>query len=133
MNEVEARLALVKNLQSYRSHSHAHLATAACIGRGERLRIGRYQIAIKVVWENVSEGTVKVTASIIDGGARPEGPPLLKNSSSSLPRIPYLFRSSASSASPEQGSAVLSFFCPHSAIFPTYVAARGSRRAGNKT
>jgi hypothetical protein len=79
MNEVEARLALVRHLESYRSHSHAHLATAACIGRSDKVRVavpggGRYLIDVQVVWENVSEGKVKVIASIIEGSARPEGP-----------------------------------------------------------
>jgi hypothetical protein len=79
MNELEARSALVKHLEGYRSRSHAHLATAACIARSERVRVAvqsgaRYLIEIQVVWENVSEGKVKVVASIIDGGARPEEP-----------------------------------------------------------
>jgi hypothetical protein len=79
MNEVEARLALVKHLESYRSRSHANLAMAACIARSDKVRIGapggvRYLIDVQVVWENVSEGKVKVTASIIEGSPRPEGP-----------------------------------------------------------
>lgn len=79
MNEIEARSALVKHLESYRSRSHAYLATAACLGRSDRVRVavqggGKYQIDVQVLWENVSEGTVKVIASIIDGGLRPEGP-----------------------------------------------------------
>jgi hypothetical protein len=79
MNEVEARLALVRHLESYRSRSHAYLATAACIGRSDKVRVAvaggaRYLIDVQVVWENVSEGKVKVIASIIDGATRPEGP-----------------------------------------------------------
>ena len=79
MNEVEARLALVKHLESYRSRSHMDLATSACIGRSDRVRVAaqggeRYQIAVQVVWENISEGKVKVIASIIEANARPEGP-----------------------------------------------------------
>ena len=79
MNEVEARLALVKQLEGYRSRSHAYLATAACIGRSDRVRVAvqggaKYQIDVQVVWENVAEGKVKVIASIIDASPRPEGP-----------------------------------------------------------
>jgi hypothetical protein len=79
MNEVEARLALVRHLQKYRSHSHAYLATAACIGRSDRARVAipggeKYQIDVQIVWEDVTEGKVKVIASIIDDGTRPEGP-----------------------------------------------------------
>jgi hypothetical protein len=78
MNEIEARVMLAKHLERYRSRSYAYLATAACLGSNDRARVAvqggaRYQIDVQVIWENVSEGKVKVVASIIDGSARPEG------------------------------------------------------------
>lgn len=67
MNQVEARSTLVKYLKSYHSRSYAYLATAVCLGRIDRVAVGKYQISVQVCWQNAPEGEVRVVGSITEG------------------------------------------------------------------
>jgi hypothetical protein len=70
MNETEARLTLARHLASYHSRSYAYLATAAFLGRIDRVAVGKYQITVKASWKNAPEGEVRVVGSISDGSRR---------------------------------------------------------------
>ena len=83
MNEIEARSTLTKHIGLYRSRSYAYLATAARLGRIDTAKIaveggGVYDIRVKVGWEKNPDESVKVTALIRSGHARPKERPIVQ-------------------------------------------------------
>jgi hypothetical protein len=76
MNESEARSALARHVNKYRSRSYEYLAAFAKLNRTDSAEVAlpdgaNCKVQIKVVWEKNPHGDVRVIARISGGPAQP--------------------------------------------------------------